>query len=1015
MTLTQLLQVATQVIFVLVFAVVLRRALIRRIRANIDAALFFGAAALVLNVGTILAVLHVSLGRVGQAIVLTLLLAIPYLFLRLLADYAAVRWWLLRAAEVGLVLSVAVVLIGSNPIPVGEIAFVIVYFAGLEVYSGLRFGALGFRSVGVNRRRMLAVAAGSLFLGLAVAAAGAAALIQPLRPWSGSITEGMALLSALAYFIGFSPPTSLRRFWREPQIRSFVLKAAALSGADDLDEILAELEREAVIAVGGGPANIGLWNSNRSTIEFRDPAIEVPIEASISGRVFTSQKATFTLRRDFPSTTFPLILAGASAQAAAILAAPLTVAGTRLGVLVVTAERVPYFADDDVNLVELLAAQAALVVQTVRRNQAVRRQAGLLDLAHDAILVRASATGAITFWNRGASDLYGWAPSEAIGRVSHELLKTQFPKPLAEIIEEVERVGHWEGELEHETKDGSHLIVASRWALQRDQRGAAIGALEINTDITSEKAAEKALIDANVQLAEASRHKSQFLANMSHELRTPLNAILGFSELLSDDTSGKFDSATRRRFLDQIHNSGKHLLGLINDILDLSKVDAGQMDLHLESTFAAESIETVRATVEPLARTKDITLSTSADPSQRLVVDPGKLKQMLLNLVSNAIKFTPEGGRISIEATTAEGWTDFAVTDTGIGISEADLGRLFIEFQQLDAGLGRRQEGTGLGLALTKRFAALHGGDISVRSRPGKGSTFVLHLPQEGPKSARPATQGPTRIGPVDPSRPLVLVVEDNPEAAELLGRHLDSGGFRMEVARTGPEALAMARDLRPVAITLDILLPEIDGWEVMTRLKAENVTRDIPVVMVTVVDNPALGRALGAVDYFVKPIDGGALLSRLGHYTFTTKVTQSEIRVLVVDDEPANLDLLQALLEPAGFRVIRANGGREAIVKAQSDKPHLILLDLMMPEVSGFDVVEALRSDAGTRDIPIMVLTAKELTADDKRALNGHVAAIFQRKSLAGAELVEWLRGLVSLRTASTPREPGSANASER
>jgi CheY-like chemotaxis protein len=247
--------------------------------------------------------------------------------------------------------------------------------------------------------------------------------------------------------------------------------------------------------------------------------------------------------------------------------------------------------------------------------------------------------------------------------------------------------------------------------------------------------------------------------------------------------------------------------------------------------------------------------------------------------------------------------------------------------------------------------------------------------------------------------RPLVLVVDDNPQAAEILARTMGGGGFRIKVARTGPEALSMARELQPVAITLDILLPEVDGWEVLNRLKADEATRNIPVIVVSVVDNPALGRALGAFDYFVKPVDGKALLSRLSQYTFTTKVNSEPVRVLVVDDERANLDLLEALLKPAGFGVIRAGGGQEGIDLARSQMPNLILLDLMMPDLTGFDVVEALRADEGTRSIPIMVLTAKALTDDDKRALNGQVAAIFQRNSVAGTELIAWLRGIVAQR----------------
>src|SRR6202171_2576750 len=480
------------------------------------------------------------------------------------------------------------------------------------------------------------------------------------------------------------------------------------------------------------------------------------------------------------------------------------------------------------------------------------------------------------------------------------------------------------------------------------------------------------LRNANGQLQDANQHKTVFLANMSHELRTPLNAILGFSELLRDDDTGRFDAKTGHRFLDQIHTSGQHLLQLINDILDLSKIEAGQMDLHAERIQIGESIGLVLATVEPLAKTKNITIDHEPGPRLHLVADPTKLKQMLLNLVSNAIKFTSPGGRISIRAEQVGAWIEIAVTDSGIGIAEADLDRLFTEFQQLDAGHGRQQEGTGLGLALTKRFAELHGGEVKVESVPAKGSTFTLRLPIEAMTPTVQPAEVVGRIGIADADRPLILVVEDNPEAAEILARHLEVGGFRMEIARTGTQALAMARDLLPVAITLDILLPEIDGWEVLTRLKADALTRNIPVVVVSVIDNPALGRALGALDYFVKPVDRTALLSRLGRYAFTTRVKHAEIRVLVVDDEAANLDLLQALLEPEGFKVLRASGGKEGIDVARAQRPQLILLDLLMPGVTGFDVVEALRTDDATRSIPIMVLTSKELTNDDKEALNG-------------------------------------------
>ncbi|TME70436.1 MAG: response regulator [Chloroflexi bacterium] len=493
----------------------------------------------------------------------------------------------------------------------------------------------------------------------------------------------------------------------------------------------------------------------------------------------------------------------------------------------------------------------------------------------------------------------------------------------------------------------------------------------------------EALRAAQHEAEHANLAKSQFLARMSHELRTPLNAILGFSELLIDDGTGRIDDVTRKRFMNQIHSSGRHLLDLINDILDLSKVEAGQMELQLERINVATAFSDVLATVDPLAGQKAITLTAHADQDIHVVVDASKLRQMLLNLLSNAIKFTPAGGRVTVRAERAGAWIDIVVSDTGVGIASPDLSRLFIEFQQL----GRRPygpiEGTGLGLALTRRLAQAHGGDVSVSSVEGAGSTFTIRLPAE-----------PVARTEADP--PLVLVVDDNAAAAELLVRHLESGGFRMAIARNGTEALRMARELKPAAITLDILLPEIDGWEVLSRLKEDETTRNIPVVVISVVDDPAVGRALGAVDYFVKPVDGKALLSRLDQYTLVSKLKREEVRVLVVDDEPANLDLLESQLKPAGFDVVRAEGGQAGIDMARSQAPNLILLDLMMPGVSGFQVVEALRAEEKTRSIPIMVLTAKVLTAGDKRALNGQVSGIFERDSVAGPELIGWLKGIV-------------------
>ena len=502
------------------------------------------------------------------------------------------------------------------------------------------------------------------------------------------------------------------------------------------------------------------------------------------------------------------------------------------------------------------------------------------------------------------------------------------------------------------------------------------------------------LTDTNARLDKANKYKSVFLANMSHELRTPLNAIIGFSELLIDAREDQFDDATRERFLEQIHSSGKHLLALINDILDLSKIEAGQMELRLEMVPVPDVIVDVGRTVEPLAAMKHISIDWEPGPRRRALIDPGKLKQMVLNLVSNAIKFTPEGGTVSVVVRWLEGRFEVAVTDSGIGIAAEDQTRIFEEFQQLDSSIGRAQQGTGLGLTLTRRFAHLHNGEVSVRSRVGKGSTFTLSLPVRSAElaPAEEETDG-VLVEMPRPSGPLVLVVEDNLSAAELVGHSLAKGGFQTTVATTGRDALAKAKELKPLAITLDVMLPELDGWEVLARLKRDPDTADIPVIIVSVIDNPELGIALGALDYFVKPVDAESLVRCVSRYNFRRRNGHDDCRVLVVDDERANRDLLREILEPVGFDVILAGGGQEAMQLAESTPPDLVLLDLLMPGISGFDVVERLRGNASTKAIPIIVLTAKDLTDDDKALLSGRVSRILARRSTGAADLLSQLQ----------------------
>ncbi|MBF0318503.1 MAG: response regulator [Nitrospirae bacterium] len=504
----------------------------------------------------------------------------------------------------------------------------------------------------------------------------------------------------------------------------------------------------------------------------------------------------------------------------------------------------------------------------------------------------------------------------------------------------------------------------------------------------------------NLQLEESNRLKSEFLANMSHELRTPLNAIIGFSEVLKDGILGELGDG-QKEYITDIFTSGQHLLSLINDILDLSKIEAGKMTLDIDRIHILSMLENSLSIVKEKAQAHNIRLKLSVEDSVgEVLADARKLKQIVYNLLSNAVKFTPVDGAVNLDAhvTTVDGgkYLELSVTDTGIGMSEEGMKKLFRPFEQIDGSLSRKYEGTGLGLAMVKRLVELHGGMIGVESEEGKGSKFTVlipyrvDIPDEDSPEMYKLTATEQDYMPKQSKKPLVLIVEDDLKTAELIAIQLESEGYRTIQAATAEKGLELAEQERPDLITLDIMLSGMHGWDFLKNMKKNKAITHIPVVIISMVADATKGFSLGASNVLQKPLSKDELMAAIRHIGILPDNAMKKLKVLVVDDDPKAVEIVSRYLQNEDCTVFRAYGGQEAIDTATRELPDLMVLDLMMPEVTGFDVVRALKDAPETALIHIIILTAKVITEDDRMTLNNNVLKIVNKGSFNKTDLLD-------------------------
>jgi PAS domain S-box-containing protein len=600
-----------------------------------------------------------------------------------------------------------------------------------------------------------------------------------------------------------------------------------------------------------------------------------------------------------------------------------------------------------------------------------RRLAAIVESSNDAIISK-TLDGRILSWNEAAETTFGYTAEEALGKSVQMLIP---PGRRAEEMRILAELAHGKKVAAFDTvrqaKDGSLVDVSISISPIRDAAGRIVGGAKIARDVTQQRRAEAALRESEARrhtAEEANRLKSQFLANMSHELRTPLNAIIGFADLLHTGAV-PFESPKHREFLGHISSSGRHLLQLINDVLDLSKVESGKFEFFPEAVDLPQLVKDVCNVLQPSVQRKRMRVEVDIDPRLgSLMLDAARLKQVLFNYLSNAIKFTPEGGCVSVRA-RPDGERHFIceVEDTGIGISTQDLSRLFVDFQQLDAGYNRQHQGTGLGLALTRRLVEAQGGSVGVHSTPGVGSVFVVRLRRDTTRTEEPDKSGQRRM----------LVIEYDQGVQTAMTQAMTSAGFHVDVAASGEEARQHAQSRAYDAITLDLLLPDTGGLGALASIRSEGVNRESPVVAVTVPGDTGDTAAFAIADVLTKPIRTDEIVSAMAPFC---RLGSSGVRVMVIDDDLLALDLMRATLDSMGLDVVCMQDGRRALLEIDEHQPDAIILDLMMPDFDGFAVLDALHRIPVWQSTPVFIWSSMLLTDDEYETLARSARAVLSK-----------------------------------